>query len=60
MRFRGYDLGERLARSDVLDVHAAWSHERGCPVIIKTLRPDRRADAAAARALRREGRLLRG
>ena len=59
MRFRGYDLGERLARSDVLDVHEAWSHERGCSVIIKALRPDRRGDAAAARALRREGRLLR-
>jgi serine/threonine protein kinase len=59
VRFSGYDLGERLARSDVLDVHVAWSQERGCPVIIKTLRPDRRDDAPAARALRREGGLLR-
>jgi serine/threonine protein kinase len=59
MRFAGYDLGERLARSNVLDVHVAWSHERGCSVILKTLRPDRRGDAGAARALRREGRLLR-
>jgi serine/threonine protein kinase len=59
MRFAGYDLGERLARSEVLDVHVAWSHERGCPVIVKTLRPDRRDDASAARALRREGALLR-
>jgi serine/threonine protein kinase len=59
MRFPGYDLGERLARSEALDVHVAWSRERGCPVIIKTLRPDRRGDAAAARALRREGALLR-
>jgi serine/threonine protein kinase len=59
VRFEGYDLGERLARSNVLDVHEAWSHERGCSVIVKTLRPDRRGDADAARALRREGRLLR-
>jgi serine/threonine protein kinase len=59
MRLAGYDVGERLARSNVLDVHAAWSHERGCPVVIKTLRPDRRGDAKAARALRREGLLLR-
>jgi serine/threonine protein kinase len=59
VRFPGYDLGERLARSEVLDVHAAWSHERACPVVIKTLRPDRRGDARAARALRREGALLR-
>ena len=59
MRLAGYDIRERLARSDVLDIHEAWSHERGCSVIIKSLRPDRRGDAAAARALRREGRLLR-
>jgi eukaryotic-like serine/threonine-protein kinase len=59
VRFPGYDLGERLARSDVLDVHVAWSHERRCSVVIKTLRPDRRRDAGAARSLRREGGLLR-
>ncbi len=59
MRLPGYDLGERLVRSDVLDVHAAWSRERGCPVVVKSLRPHRRGDAAAARSLRREGRLLR-
>jgi serine/threonine protein kinase len=59
MRLPGYELRRRLARSDVLDVHEAWSHERGCSVVVKTLRPDRRGDAAAARALRREGRLLR-
>jgi len=58
MRIPGYDLGERLARSDVLDVHEAWSRERGCSVIVKSLRPDRRGDARAARSLRREGRLL--
>jgi serine/threonine protein kinase len=59
MRFPGYDLGPRLARSDVLDVHEAWSHERGCSVVLKTLRPDRRDDPSAVRALRREGALLR-
>jgi serine/threonine protein kinase len=49
---------EHLARSNVLDVYDAWSHERGCRVAIKTLRPDRRRDERSRRALLREGRLL--
>jgi serine/threonine protein kinase len=54
----GYEVIEHLARSNVLDVYDAWSHQRGCRVIVKTLRPDRRGDGGAARALLREGRLL--
>ena len=54
----GYEVIAHLARSNVLDVYDAWSHERACRVIVKLLRPDRRGDARAARALRREGRLL--
>lgn len=54
----GYEVIEHLARSNVLDVYDAWSRQRGCRVILKTLRPDRRRDGTAARALLREGRLL--
>ena len=54
----GYEVIAHLARSNVLDVYDAWSHERACRVIVKLPRPDRRGDERAARALRREGRLL--
>jgi serine/threonine protein kinase len=54
----GYEVIGLLWRSRVLDVYDAWSHERGCRVVVKTLRPDRRDDARAVRALRREGRHL--
>jgi len=37
-----------------------WSHERGCRVIVKTLRPDQPQNGRARRALLREGRLLAG
>jgi serine/threonine protein kinase len=59
MRLAGYTTIEHLARSNVLDVYDAWSEERGCRVVVKTLRPDRRRDARARAALLREGRLLR-
>jgi serine/threonine protein kinase len=59
MRIPGHDVLGLLARSNVLDVHDAWSHERGCRVIVKTLRPDRAEDERARAALLREGRLLR-
>jgi eukaryotic-like serine/threonine-protein kinase len=55
----GYEVIDHLARSNVLDVYDAWSHERGCRVAIKTLRPDLNGDGRALVALRREGRLLR-
>jgi len=54
----GYEVIEHLARSNVLDVYDAWSHERGCRVALKALRPDRRDDKRALAALLREGRLL--
>jgi eukaryotic-like serine/threonine-protein kinase len=55
----GYEVIEHLARSNVLDVYDAWSHERGCRVAIKALRPDRNGDGSALTALLREGRRLR-
>lgn len=54
----GYRLIERLARGRTLDVWDAWSEERDCRVILKTLRPDRREDRPARRRLLAEGRLL--
>ena len=54
----GYAVIAHLARSNVLDVYDAWSHERSCRCIVKVLRPDRRGEATATRALLREGRLL--
>jgi len=54
----GYEVIAHLARSNVLDVYDAWSHERACRCVVKLLRPDRRRDEAAARALQREGWLL--
>jgi eukaryotic-like serine/threonine-protein kinase len=53
-----YRLIERLARGRNLDVWDAWSDERDCRVILKTLRPDRREDRAARARLLAEGRLL--
>jgi eukaryotic-like serine/threonine-protein kinase len=54
----GYEVVEHLARSRSLDVYDAWSERRRCRCVVKTLRPDRRGDASARRALIREGRLL--
>jgi serine/threonine protein kinase len=54
----GYRVVAHIHRSRVLDVYDAWSGERDCRVVIKTLRPDRRADAGARRRLLAEGRLL--
>jgi len=50
---RGYELLEHLSRGHAYDVYDAWSHERGCRVVIRVAR-----DRRDARALRREGRLL--
>lgn len=54
----GYEVVGHLARSRTLDVYDAWSERRRCRCVVKTLRPDRRGDASARRALIREGRLL--
>jgi serine/threonine protein kinase len=55
----GLAVVRHLVRSRCYDVYDAWSHERGCRVIAKTLRPAPGDDADAVRRLRREGRLLR-
>jgi serine/threonine protein kinase len=51
-------LIERLSRGHAYDVFDAWSEERGCRCIVRTLRPDRRYDRRAKAELLREGRLL--
>jgi eukaryotic-like serine/threonine-protein kinase len=55
----GIRVLEHLNRSRVLDVYDAWSERRDTRVVVKTLRPDRLRDRRAARALLREGALLR-
>jgi eukaryotic-like serine/threonine-protein kinase len=50
-----YELLELLSRGHAYDVYDAWSHERGCRVVIRMPRADDRRDR---RALIREGRLL--
>jgi eukaryotic-like serine/threonine-protein kinase len=52
---KGYELIEHLHRGHAYDVFDAWSEERGCRVVLRMLRPDRRDP----RPLLREGRLLR-
>jgi len=54
----GYELIELLRRGNDLEVHDAWCPRRRCRVIVKSLRADRRDDAAARRRLQDEGRLL--
>jgi serine/threonine protein kinase len=58
VRLDGYELLERINRGRELDVYDAWSEERGCRCVLKTLAPQARGDGAAARRLRGEGRLL--
>jgi serine/threonine protein kinase len=55
----GIVVSEHLHRSRHLDVYAADDARRGCPVVVKTVRPDRRAREDVVRDLLREGRLLR-
>ncbi len=50
---------EHLHRSHHLDVYAARCERRGCPVVVKTPRPDRLARRDVVAQLLREGRLLR-
>jgi len=49
----GYDLIELLDRGHACDTWDAWSHERGCRVVIRIAR-----DRRHRRAVRREGHLL--
>jgi serine/threonine protein kinase len=55
----GYEVIAHMRRGNHLDVYDAWSEERACRVIAKTLRQDRLDDRETVRALFREGRLLR-
>jgi eukaryotic-like serine/threonine-protein kinase len=54
----GYHVIEHLSRGRRLDVYDAWSEERGCRCVIKTLRPERAHEPTARELLIREGRLL--
>jgi serine/threonine protein kinase len=55
----GVRVDAHLHRSRHLDVYAAHCERRGCPVVVKTVRPDRLQRADVVRDLLREGRLLR-
>lgn len=54
----GYEVIAHLHRSNNFDVYDAWSEERACRCIAKTLIPDLLGDKSLARGLFREGRLL--
>ncbi len=54
----GYEVIEHLSRGRRLDVYDAWSEERGCRCVVKTLRPERAHEPTARALLIREGRLL--
>jgi eukaryotic-like serine/threonine-protein kinase len=55
----GLEVIALLRRGTDLDVYDAWSDELGARCVVKTVRPDRRADRRARARLLREGRLLR-
>jgi len=54
----GYVVREHLSRGRALDVYEAWSADRDCLCVVKTLRPDRLADRSTRRRLKLEGELL--
>jgi serine/threonine protein kinase len=54
----GLTVVEHLRRGQHLDVYDAWDASRDAPVVVKRLRPDVPPSSRAAKALRREGRLL--
>ncbi|MER6382545.1 serine/threonine-protein kinase [Streptomyces sp. NPDC001250] len=55
----GYEILAHLVRTGWLDVYDAWSAERACRCVIKTVRPDRRGREQLGERLLREGRWLR-
>ncbi|AYN37708.1 serine/threonine protein kinase [Streptomyces dangxiongensis] len=55
----GYEVLAHLTRTGWLDVYDAWSEERACRCVIKTVRPDRRDDKRLRERLLREGGWLR-
>lgn len=54
----GYEVVAHVSRNQVLDVYDAWSAERECRCVVKTLRPDSRGVERRERRLRFEGELL--
>ncbi|WP_244301975.1 serine/threonine-protein kinase [Streptomyces viridosporus] len=54
----GYEVLAHLTRTGWLDVYDAWSYERDCRCLVKTLRPDRRHEPRLREQLLREGRWL--
>lgn len=54
-----YEVLTHLSRTGWLDVYDAWSEERECRCVVKTLRPDRRHEQRLRDRLVREGRWLR-
>ncbi|MFG3012819.1 serine/threonine-protein kinase [Streptomyces cinerochromogenes] len=56
----GYRILAGLTRTGWLDVYDAWSEERDCRCVLKTVRPDRRGERRLGERLLREGRWLRG
>ncbi|MFC9281518.1 serine/threonine-protein kinase [Streptomyces collinus] len=55
----GYEVLAHLARTGWLDVYDAWSDERDCRCVLKTVRADLREEDRLVRRLLREGRWLR-
>ncbi|MGV4987147.1 serine/threonine-protein kinase [Streptomyces sp. NRAIS4] len=55
----GYEILAHLTRTGWLDVYDAWSEERACRCVIKTVRADRRGEGRLGERLLREGRWLR-
>ena len=54
----GYEVVEHLRRGDALDVYAAFSTERLCSCVAKTVRPDRAHVERVRNRLAQEGFLL--
>ncbi|WBO67448.1 serine/threonine-protein kinase [Streptomyces camelliae] len=55
----GYEILAHLTRTGWLDVYDAWSAERACRCVLKTVRPDLRGEERLGERLLREGRWLR-
>ncbi|MFG2355344.1 serine/threonine-protein kinase [Streptomyces sp. NPDC048521] len=55
----GYRILAGLTRTGWLDVYDAWSEERDCRCVIKTVRPDLRGERRLGERLLQEGRWLR-
>ncbi|GAB3198798.1 hypothetical protein GCM10027062_13940 [Nocardioides hungaricus] len=56
----GYVAVRLLSRGHRLDTYDAWSEERGCRCVVKTVRPDRLGEERIRAAALTEGRILLG